>query len=205
MTMRSWGRMFALASALLAGGVTLGCADTSAEVAPAGVAMEMADAAAAQTMAATDVHAGHAVIPAGLATAVPAPGGSAAPAATEMTVYLTPTCACCAGWVEHMRAAGFTVTTIYQDDLTEVRRRHRVPDDVISCHLGIVGDYLVEGHVPADVVTRLLDERPRIAGIAVPGMVTGTPGMEHPSGHADPYDIVSFDERGAVGVYESRR
>jgi len=197
--------MFALASTLLVGGAALGCADTSAEAALAGMAAETAGVTAAQTVAATDAHAGHAAIPAGLAAAVPAPGGSATPTGAEMTVYLTPTCGCCVGWVEHMRAAGFTVNTIYQDDLTDVRKRHGVPDDVISCHLGIVDDYLVEGHVPADAVTRLLAERPEIAGIAVPGMVTGTPGMEHPSGHVDPYDIVSFDEQGAVGVYESRR
>jgi hypothetical protein len=124
---------------------------------------------------------------------------------TEVTAYLTPTCGCCLGWVEHMRANGFTVNVVYQDDLSDVRREHGVPVELTSCHLGVVEGYAIEGHVPADVVTRFLRERPELAGIAVPGMVVGTPGMEHPDGHVDPYEIVSFDENGPVGVYESRR
>ncbi len=124
---------------------------------------------------------------------------------TEVTAYLTPTCGCCLGWVEHMRASGFTVNVVYQDDLTGVRREHGVPAELTSCHLGVVEGYAIEGHVPADVVNRFLRERPALAGIAVPGMVVGTPGMDHPDGHVDPYDIVSFDEDGPVGVYESRR
>ncbi|MDR0787478.1 MAG: DUF411 domain-containing protein [Gemmatimonadota bacterium] len=128
-----------------------------------------------------------------------------APEGAEITVYLTPTCGCCSGWIEHMRAAGFTVNTVYQDNLTETQHRLGVPDDVLSCHVGVIDNYVVEGHVPAEDVARMLRERPQIAGIAVPGMVTGTPGMESMFSHGDPYDVVSFDSNGEVRVYESHR
>lgn len=186
-------RLRPLAGALMIGFVVGACADASADASP------MAESAAPEALNTVDTHAGHAAIPAAVLGVTPAAGD------VEMTVHLTPTCGCCGGWVDHMREAGYTVTTVYQDDLVEVHRRHGIPSDVVSCHLGVVDGYLVEGHVPADVVTRLLTERPKVAGIAVPGMVTGTPGMEHPSGHMDPYDVVSFDENGVVGVYESRR
>ncbi len=132
-------------------------------------------------------------------------GQAEAASKTEMTVYLTPTCGCCIGWVDHMRANGFTVDVIYQDDLTAVRQEHKVPVPLTSCHLGIVEGFAIEGHVPADVVQRLLRDRPAVLGVAVPGMVAGTPGMEQPDGHVDAYDVYSFDESGPVGVYESRR
>jgi hypothetical protein len=127
------------------------------------------------------------------------------PEGTVMTAYLTPTCGCCKGWVAHMEEAGYTVNVIYQDDLTETRHRLGVPDDLISCHVGVVDNYLVEGHVPAQVVTRMLNERPDIAGVAVPGMVTGTPGMENLIGTVDPYDVISFAKNGEHRVYESFR
>src|SRR5690606_22054295 len=101
---------------------------------------------------------------------------------SEVTVYATPTCGCCGAWMEHLRANGFTVNVVYQDDLTAIRQEHKVPAELTSCHLGVVDGFAVEGHVPAEVVVRLLKERPEVLGLAVPGMVTGSPGMEHPNG-----------------------
>ena len=122
----------------------------------------------------------------------------------EMTVYATPTCGCCGAWIEHMRESGFTVQVVYQDDLSAIRREHRVPAEVTSCHMGVVGGFVVEGHVPAAVVNRLLTERPAVLGVAVPGMPVGSPGMEHPSGVVQPYDIYTFDAQGPTAVYEHR-
>lgn len=128
----------------------------------------------------------------------------AAAAGVEMTVYATPTCGCCGAWIEHMRANGYNVQVVYQDDLSAVRREHRVPPGLTSCHMGVVEGFAVEGHVPADVVTRLLAERPAVLGVAVPGMPIGSPGMEHPEGLVQPYEVVTFDADGPVAVYEFR-
>jgi len=123
---------------------------------------------------------------------------------TEMTVYATPTCGCCGGWVEHMRENGFTVTVVHRDDLSSIRTEHKLPPELTSCHMGVVQGFAVEGHVPAEVVHRLLRERPAILGIAAPGMPLGSPGMEMPDGQVDSYEIFSYDESGTVGVYEYR-
>jgi hypothetical protein len=128
--------------------------------------------------------------------AVPAP---------QMTVYATPTCGCCGAWVEHMRDNGFTVDVVYRDDLEPIRRLRKLPPALTSCHLGVVDGYAVEGHVPAEVVHRLLKDRPEILGVAAPGMPAGSPGMEMPNGFKQPYDIVSGDENGPVGVVASYR
>jgi hypothetical protein len=85
-----------------------------------------------------------------------------------------------------------------------VKEKLGVPAKAGSCHTSIVGDYVLEGHVPADVVKRLLTERPAVVGIAVPGMPVGSPGMEVPGGRRDPYAIVTFDQSGKLEVYERR-
>ncbi len=123
----------------------------------------------------------------------------------EVTAYVTPTCSCCAGWVEHMQDSGFTVNVVYQDDLTAIKDEHGVPRELRSCHLGVVDGYAIEGHVPADVVTRLLSERPEVVGLAVPGMPMGAPGMEMPGGRVDPYEVYTFDRTGPQAVYEMRQ
>lgn len=120
----------------------------------------------------------------------------------ELHVYKSPTCGCCAKWVEHMEAAGFKVSVedVSNDVLTGVKIRHGVPLELSSCHTTVVGDYVVEGHVPASVVTRLLEEAPEIKGITVPGMPTGSPGMEGPNPR--PYAVVAFDGKGNRTVFE---
>ena len=92
-----------------------------------------------------------------------------------MTVYKSASCGCCGNWVDHARAAGFTVRTIDTNDLASVKREMGVPSDLESCHTVVVGNYLVEGHVPAKEVKRMLSTKPAIRGIAVPGMPIGSP------------------------------
>ena len=124
--------------------------------------------------------------------------------AARMVVYKTPTCGCCRAWVDHVQAAGFAVEVHDMPDVTPVKNEHGLPGHLGSCHTAVVDGYVVEGHVPADVIRRLLRERPQIAGIAVPGMPIGSPGMEVPSGRKDPYDVIAFTKDGKVSVYETR-
>ena len=116
-------------------------------------------------------------------------------------VFKTPTCGCCSQWVEHMRANGFTVRTTDLNDLSEIKKARGVPDNAQSCHTAVVGGYVVEGHVPAADVQRLLKEKPAVVGITVPGMPVGSPGMEYPGTKAQPYAVLSFDKNRATQVY----
>lgn len=118
------------------------------------------------------------------------------------TVYLTPTCGCCGKWVEHLQAANFAVKKEVTAELDAVPARSRVPVQLRSCHTAVIGEYLVEGHVPADVIQKMLKERPKIAGIAVPGMPTGSPGMEGPNPR--PYSIVAFRADGTTFEFARR-
>ncbi len=122
---------------------------------------------------------------------------------TRMVVYKTPTCGCCRAWVDHVRAAGFAVEVRDMPSVDPVKHEHGLPGHLASCHTAVVDGYVVEGHVPADVIRRMLRERPQVAGIAVPGMPAGSPGMEVP-GRKDPYDIIAFSRDGKVSVYETR-
>ena len=119
----------------------------------------------------------------------------------ELHVYKSPTCGCCAKWVDHMREAGFKVTVEDLDDLRPVKERLGVPARLASCHTVLAGDYVVEGHVPAEVVAKFLEEAPAVRGIAVPGMPVGSPGMEGP--RPRPYEVVAFDGNGNHTVYET--
>lgn len=114
-------------------------------------------------------------------------------------VYKTPTCGCCNGWIEHLEAAGFTVDARDVRDLMRVKLDAGVPTGMSSCHTAIVDGYVVEGHVPAEHVVRMLEERPGIAGIAAPGMPIGSPGMEGPN--AQPYQVLSFAADGSSAVF----
>ena len=104
----------------------------------------------------------------------------------------------------HLRAHGFSVKTEDRDDLRPVKAKHGVPAELESCHTALVGGYVVEGHVPADVVQRLLRERPQIVGVAVPGMPLGSPGMEVRGQAPARYEIFTFDRRGRGAVFERR-
>jgi hypothetical protein len=119
-----------------------------------------------------------------------------------MTVYKSPTCGCCAKWVEHIKKAGFAVTVKDMPNVGEVKYARGVPAELASCHTAVVGNYVIEGHVPADVVQKLLKEKPAVAGLAVGGMPMGSPGME--GSYTDRYDVVAFDKNGNKRVYASR-
>ena len=117
-----------------------------------------------------------------------------APQKPLMTVYKSPTCGCCGEWVKHIRASGFRVEATDIRDVAPIRRRYGVPEYLASCHTAVVDGYAIEGHVPASDILRLLRERPRVRGLAVPGMVAGSPGMEQ--GPPQPYATLAFDDRG---------
>jgi hypothetical protein len=106
--------------------------------------------------------------------------------------------------VGHLREHGFDVKVQNLADRRPLRARHGVPQGLESCHTGLVGGYVVEGHVPADAVKRLLRERPAVAGLAVPGMPIGSPGMEAPGVPPQRYKIFSFDRTGRTSVFETR-
>jgi len=93
-------------------------------------------------------------------------------------VYKSPTCSCCSKWVDHLRSFGFPVQVREPSDLSEVKEKYRVPDDMRSCHTAVIDGYVIEGHVPASDIQRLLRERPEAIGLSVPGMPLGSPGME---------------------------
>jgi hypothetical protein len=106
--------------------------------------------------------------------------------------------------VGHLRQNGFTVDARDVVDVEAVKRKHGVPAALQSCHTALVDGYVVEGHVPADVIDQLLRERPKAVGLAVPGMPLGSPGMESPGGKADGFDVIAFDLRGVTRVYARR-
>lgn len=120
--------------------------------------------------------------------------------AAVIEVYKTPTCGCCSAWVEHLRKNGFTVRVTDMDDVTPVARKLGVPDDLRSCHTARAGRYFVEGHVPASDVRKLLKEQPSAAGIAVPGMPSGSPGMEQ-GGIKDSFASLIVDKQGKAKLF----
>lgn len=119
----------------------------------------------------------------------------------SLTVHKSPTCGCCQKWVEYMQAQGFTVATHNMDDVTPIKREHGVPESLYSCHTAIADGYVFEGHVPADLVAKVLEERPAIAGLSAPGMPQSAPGMD--IGNV-PYDIKSFTKDGQIAQYARR-
>lgn len=120
----------------------------------------------------------------------------------KVTVYETPTCGCCKKWVSHMEANRFEVESIEMQDLRLIKSMSGVEPNHASCHTAQVGGYVVEGHVPADDIKRLLKERPDIKGLTVPGMPMGSPGMEGP--HKDKYDVLKINNDGSTNVFAHR-
>ena len=139
-----------------------------------------------------------AVIPFGFA------GAAGQPSRPSVQVYKTPTCGCCEKWVTHMRAAGFPVSVKDLDDVTALKDQLKVPAAARSCHTAKVGSYFLEGHVPADLVIRLLATRPRGRGLAVAGMPIGSPGMEVEGVAAQAFDVLLVHEDGTISVFASQ-
>lgn len=127
----------------------------------------------------------------------------AAPASDVIQVYKSPTCGCCGEWIEHLREHGFTVEVIDQPNMMAVKSELGLPGELASCHTARIAGYLVEGHVPASDIQRLLEERPQVAGLAVPGMPIGSPGMEVEGQPADAYNVVAFEASGQTSVWAS--
>lgn len=124
---------------------------------------------------------------------------AAAPQSQEVVVYKSATCGCCGKWVEHLKTNGFKVTVHDVDDMLPYVEKYGVPEDMLSCHTAVVDGYTIEGHVPAADIQRLLKERPKAKGLAVPGMPMGSPGMEGPEKQA--YSVMLFTEDGKSSVY----
>ena len=127
--------------------------------------------------------------------------GGARAQARELTVYKTPWCGCCAGWVTHMRRAGFNAKVVELEDLAPIRAKYGIRFEQSSCHTGVSGGYALEGHVPPADVLRLLKERPKARALIVPGMPLGSPGMESPQGRRESYEVLLLLADGSTRVF----
>jgi hypothetical protein len=127
--------------------------------------------------------------------------GAFAQGSPRVEVYKNAACSCCGGWVEHLRENGFAVTTHDIDDVPANRKKLGMPENLGSCHTAKVNGYLIEGHVPAADIKRLLKEKPKALGLAVPAMPAGSPGME--SSRPVPYDTLLVDPKGSTSVFAS--
>ncbi len=142
----------------------------------------------------------YAARPDAAAAAPSAASAASAASATTITVFKDPNCGCCKEWVTHLRKHAFTVVAKDTSDVASIKATARVPRQLNSCHTAFVNGYVVEGHVPAADIQRMLTEKPKIAGIAVPGMPAGSPGMEVP-GRADRYEVIAFGRDGSTSVF----
>lgn len=146
------------------------------------------------------------ILTSGILTAVLVPQVACSDAGKQaelesITVYKSPTCGCCTKWVSHLQENGFEVETIDLQDMNSVKEEVGISRQLASCHTAKAGDYVIEGHVPAGDIKRLLKERPDVAGLTVPGMPMGSPGME---GHRkDNYDVLTFTRTGETAVFSS--
>ena len=121
-------------------------------------------------------------------------------ASPKIDVFKTATCGCCGKWVQHLKSSGFDVTVHEVPSTADYRAKYGVPENLQSCHTGVVNGYAIEGHVPASDIQRLLKEAPKAKGLAVPGMPSGSPGME--SGRVDAYAVMLFDDKGGATVFQ---
>jgi hypothetical protein len=122
--------------------------------------------------------------------------------AIDITVHRSPTCSCCGKWVEHLKQNNFNVKDIVSDDVQTIKNQYGITKELASCHTAIVNGYAIEGHVPANDIKTLLKNKPDLVGIGVPGMPSGTPGMEM-GGKKDAYQVISFDKKNQHQVFSS--
>ncbi|SJM93945.1 conserved exported hypothetical protein [Crenothrix polyspora] len=121
--------------------------------------------------------------------------------ATDIVVYRSPSCSCCGKWLEHLKQNNFNVQDIVTEDVQAMKNKHGVTPELASCHTAIVDGHVIEGHVPAEDIVALLKTKPKDVGLAVPGMPSGTPGMEM-GGKKDAYDVISFDSKAHTEVFK---
>ena len=119
----------------------------------------------------------------------------------DLTVYRSPSCGCCGIWVEHAKKHGFKVKDIKTEDIEAIKQKYNIPTELASCHTTIIGGYVMEGHIPADDIKRFLSEKPALAGLAVPGMPIGTPGMEARD-VKQPFQVLAFNHKGEIEVFK---
>jgi hypothetical protein len=120
----------------------------------------------------------------------------------DIVVYRSPSCNCCGKWMEHLKKNNFNVKDIVTHDVQAIKNKYGVSEEMASCHTAMVDGYVIEGHVPATDIMKLLKTKPKIVGISVPGMPSGTPGMEM-GGKKDPYNVMSFDRENHYQVFNS--
>ncbi|MBL4763113.1 MAG: DUF411 domain-containing protein [Gammaproteobacteria bacterium] len=137
----------------------------------------------------------------GLALLVSALKSEPAHAVADIKVYKNPSCGCCGKWVEHLEAAGLVADVEAVNDVTPLKTQFGVPTTLASCHTAKIGGYFIEGHVPVEDIKRLLAEKPDIAGLAVPGMPMGSPGMEIPGRAPVAYKVFAVDRSGSTSVF----
>lgn len=125
----------------------------------------------------------------------------AAEPSTPMVVYKSKTCGCCTKWVDHVKDAGFALEVHDEESMDPLKDELGIPPQVRSCHTALVGGYLIEGHVPASDIRRLLAGRPKVAGLAVPGMPGGTPGMAEPGAKIGDFEVIAFQSSGSTEVF----
>ncbi|ELS02454.1 putative metal-binding protein [Xenococcus sp. PCC 7305] len=120
----------------------------------------------------------------------------------NMTLYRSPSCSCCGAWIDHIKEHGFRITEdIKTESIAALKQKLNVPPKLASCHTAIIDGYIIEGHVPADDIKRFLRQKPQVAGLAVPGMVIGTPGMEM-GDRQQPFQVLAFNNKGEVEVFQ---
>lgn len=119
------------------------------------------------------------------------------PGSLNITVYRSPSCSCCEGWMEHLTKHGFGIKEVKIENMEAVKQKYNVPEKQASCHTAIIDGYVIEGHVPAADIKRFLKQKPSLLGLSVPEMPMGTPGMDTGSGK-EPFEVISFAKTGAV-------
>lgn len=133
-----------------------------------------------------------------------APGAVAKPAAkTRIVMHRSPSCGCCLKWADRAREAGFEVVVQETSDIMAVKRKFGVPENLVSCHTSVAGGYAIEGHVPLKHVKKLLATKPKVRGIAVPGMPLGAPGMEVEGYAGDEFEVFAFDAAGKFAPFKA--
>lgn len=121
----------------------------------------------------------------------------------EITVYRSPSCSCCGDWIEHVQKHGFKIKQdIKTDEMEAIKQKYNLPPELASCHTAIINGYVIEGHVPADDIKRVLKQKLQLAGLAVPAMPIGTPGMEM-GDTKQPFSVIAFNKKGEVQVFNS--
>lgn len=120
--------------------------------------------------------------------------------APNIAVYRSPECTCCGGWIKHLKTEGFSVQDFPTSDIEAVKQKLQVPEDLTSCHTAMIDGYVIEGHVPANDIKRLLEKKSNVSGLSVPNMPVGTPGMEM-GNRKDPFSVLSFDNKNKIAVF----